>query len=391
MATSLAPELRVIDADTHYTEPHDLWTSRAPAKWKDRVPHVADVEGTASWVVDGVVLSRAMPSSVVRSDGSKERSADFRFWSIDESHPAAWDPAERLRCMDADGTWAQIMYPNVAGLGSERFGRVTDDELRTLCVTIYNDAMAEIQARSEGRLLPMAMIPWWSIEASVAEVERAKGMGFHGVNACAEPHNRGVPDLGRPEWDPFWEACSGLDLPVNFHIGAGESAMAWYGSTPWPSHDDDCKVAIGSTMTFLSNAAVVANLVFSGVLERYPRLKVVSVESGVGWLPFLLEALDYQVGETAARTRSRLSLTPSEYVKRQVYACFWFERRGVKNAIEAIGPDHILFETDFPHPTCLYPDGVAVGRAAVGDLAPDVQRKLLQDNAVALYHLALPS
>jgi predicted TIM-barrel fold metal-dependent hydrolase len=392
MATTLdAPEVHVIDSDTHYTEPHDLWTSRAPAKWRDRVPHVMDVDGTPSWIVDDVVLSRAMPSSVVRADGSKERSADFRFWTIDESHPAAWDVKERLRYMDHEGIWAQILYPNVAGLGSERFGRVTDAELRNLCVTIFNDAMAEIQAESGGRLLPMAMIPWWSVEGSVAEIERTKALGFHGINACAEPHNRGVADLGQPDWNPLWEICSDLRVPINFHVGAGDSAMAWYGSTPWPSHDDDCKVAIGSTMTFLSNAAVIANLVFSGVLERYPDVKVVSVESGVGWIPFLLEALDYQIGETADRTRKLLSMKPSDYVRRQVYGSFWFEKQGVVNAIEAIGPDHILFETDFPHPTCLYPEGAAVGRAAVADLDPAVQRKLLQDNAAELYGISVPA
>jgi predicted TIM-barrel fold metal-dependent hydrolase len=381
--------LRIIDADTHYTEPHDLWTSRAPAKWRDRVPHVVEVEGVDSWVVDGIVLSRAMPSSVIRPDGSKDRSAEFRWWSFDDTHHAAWDLQERIQYMDDQGVWAQIAYPNVAGLGSQRFGLVKDAELRNLCTTIYNDAMAEMQEESKGRFLPMALIPWWSVEDTVAEVERAKDLGFRGINACSEPHNRGVPDLGEPVWDALWEICSELDLPVNFHIGAGDSAMAWYGSTPWPSHDDGCKVAIGSTMTFLSNAGVITNLIFSGVLERFPSLKVVSVESGVGWIPFLLEALDYQIGEAADSTRQLLSMKPSDYFRRQVYACFWFEESGVRNAIDAVGPDHILFETDFPHPTCLYPDGVTHALASLADLDPSVQRKLFQDNAAELYKIDL--
>ena len=118
--------------------------------------------------------------------------------------------------------------------------------------------------------------------------------------------------------------------------------------------------------------------------ERYPNLKFVSVESGIGWIPFLLDALDYQCGETAPEHLAHLSMKPSEYFRRQFYGCFWFESKTLGPAIDHIGPDQIMFETDIPHPTCLYPHSVERERA-IQELAPEVQKKILQDNAANLY------
>ena len=115
------------------------------------------------------------------------------------------------------------------------------------------------------------------------------------------------------------------------------------------------KLALGSTMLFLSNARVLVNLIVSGLLERFPTLKFVSVESGVGWIPFILEALEYSIAEAGAGGGGRLSMTPLEYFRRQVYACFWFERADLVAAVRRVGVDNVMFETDFPHPTCLFP------------------------------------
>jgi len=140
-------------------------------------------------------------------------------------------------------------------------------------------------------------------------------------------------------------------------------------------------------MMYLSNARVLANMIYSGVLERFPDLRLVSVESGVGWIPSFLEALDYQQRESAPGSREQLSLRPSEYFRRQVYGCFWFERDSVAHAVEALGADRILFETDYPHPTCLYPDPLAQVAALETRLGPDTMRKILQDNAAELYRI----
>jgi predicted TIM-barrel fold metal-dependent hydrolase len=189
----------------------------------------------------------------------------------------------------------------------------------------------------------------------------------------------------------LWEVCADLGLPVHFHIGASQTTLAWYGSSPWPSHGDDLKLAIGSAMMYITNARVLANIIYSGMLERHPRLKVVSVESGIGWIPFVLEALDHQANETAPGAMDHLSLRPSEYFRRQIYACYWFEKMDVAHTFDVLGHDNILFETDFPHPTCLYPDSLTYAAQGLAGVAPEVQRKVLQDNAAALYRIALPA
>jgi len=384
-------DLRIIDVDAHITEPVDLWTSNAPAAYADRVPKVVEIDGALQWVVDGVPIGRAMGSSVIRRDGEKVPGFGFITWGADDIAVGAYDMTARLDVLDELGIWAQVLYPNTAGFGAQRFGEIADPELRRLCATLYNDAMVEIQEDSGGRLIPMALMPWWDLDASIAEVERAAANGLRGVNMCSDPHLRGVPDLGERAWDPFWAACAEHHMPVNFHIGASDTSMTWFGTSPWPSQDDERKLAIGSAMMYLSNARILANLVFSGVLERFPTVKFVSVESGIGWIPFFLESLDYQLHESAPSVVDTLSMLPSEYFRRQLYGCFWFENNALQPAIDALGASQILFETDYPHPTCLYPDPLPRVEEAITGIDDTTVRMLLQDNAAALYKVPLPA
>jgi predicted TIM-barrel fold metal-dependent hydrolase len=382
-------KLSVIDVDTHLTEPHDLWTSRAPAAYRDRVPQVVEVDGQQMWSIDRVPTGRASASSVVHRDGHRNRGTAFIQWTFDDAHPAAYDVDTRIDLMNDIGVWAHIVYPNTAGFGGQRFGNLEDPTLKLLCATLYNDAMAEMQEEGKGRIYPMALLPWWDIDASVAEAERAAGLGLRGVNMTSDPQQGGAPDLGDHAWDPLWDVCADLGLPVNFHIGASDTSLSWFGTSPWPSQGDDQKLAIGSAMMYLTNARVIANLIFSGVLERHPKLNFVSVESGIGWIPFLLEALDHQRNETAPGSLDYLSLSPAEYFRRQIYACYWFEKNDIAHTIDLLGADNIMFETDFPHPTCLYPDSMVMAAPGLQELTPEVQRKVLQDNAARLYRIPL--
>jgi predicted TIM-barrel fold metal-dependent hydrolase len=382
--------LYIIDVDAHITEPPDLWTKRAPARFADRVPRVIEKDGVPMWSFDGVLLGRLNLSSVIRPTGEKTPGPAFFTFDRGDIHPASSDMHARLEVLDKQGIWAQVLYPNVAGFGAQSFAKVVDPELRRLCVRLYNDAMLEIQEASKGRLLPMALMPWWDVDASIEEVHRTAADGLHGVNICTDPQLGGAPELWQREWEPFWEACAEHRQSVNFHIGASETSMNWYGSSPWPGLDGERKLAIGSAMMYLSNARVLANLIFSGVLERFPTVKFVSVESGIGWIPFFLESLDYQIHESSPSVVAALSMLPSEYFKRQVYGCFWFEKRQVRPVIEALGPSQILFETDYPHPTCLYPDPVGSAMRALEGLGDDVKRRVLQDNAAELYRVELP-
>lgn len=380
---------KVIDVDTHLVEPHDLWTRRAPAKFRDRVPQVKVVDGVRSWVIDGdkILLKGAIPASTVKKDGSKWPGLEFIKHQFEEVHPSSYSTPERLEMMNATGITAQILYPNILGFGGQNAVKV-DEALRQASIEIFNDAMAEIQAESGQRIFPMALTPWWDVQAVVREIERAHAMGLKGININSDPHyfrqadGTELPDLGQPHWYPMWEACEALDMPVNFHIGASEQSMDFVGQQGWPGLPYDMRASLGGAMLFINNGRVMGNLILSGLLDRFTRLKFVSVESGIGWIPFLLEAIDWEYSETG-RNAQNLQRLPSEYFATNFSACFWFERRDLSHQIRRCGVDNVLFETDFPHPVCLYPiDDIDT---AMAGLTEAEKVKVLSGNAARVY------
>jgi predicted TIM-barrel fold metal-dependent hydrolase len=257
---------------------------------------------------------------------------------------------------------------------------------------IYNDAMAEMQKESGQRLFPMALLPWWDLKEAVHETERVHALGLRGININSDPHahkgedGRNLPNLGASYWDPLWEVCQDKDLPINFHIGASEQAIDWMGHQGWPSLDRDLRATVGGAMLFLNNGCVASNIILSGLLDRFPRLKFVSVESGVGWIPFILEALQYQLVEIAEG--KNFEFAPVEYFRRNFHACFWFETDDVSAILRRVGIDNVLFETDFPHPTSLYPVDDLDKRLA--GLTTEERAKVLGGNASKLYRIPLP-
>lgn len=385
--------IQIIDADTHLTEPHDLWLKRAPASLRDRVPQVKMHQGQMSWVIDGdkSIGTGAHPNSAILKDGKKIRALDqFLNLKFDDVHLGSSQVKERLQVMDETGIYAQIVYPNVLGFGGQASAKV-DANLRQACTEIYNDAMAEMQEESNGRLLPMALLPWWDVKAAVKETERAHKMGLRGININSDPHQHkdndgnNIPDLASPHWYPLWEACEALNMPINFHIGASEQSMDWIGQQGWPSLTRDLKAGIGGSMLFFNNGRVVSNIIYGGALDRFTKLKFVSVESGIGWIPFLLESLDYQLGEIAEG--KRFEMKPSEYFKRNFYACFWFEKTNLSETLRQVGIDNCLFETDFPHPTGLFPIDNLEERLSA--LTAEERKKVLSSNAAKLYNIPL--
>ena len=379
----------IIDVDTHVTETPDLWTSRAPASIRDRVPRIeTNKDGGLSWIVGGTPMLASPGLTATAGVGNFKNPPK----NYEEMHPGAYDAKERLKYMDKMGIWAMVMYPNVGGFGAQEFLKLNDPELMLSCVQIYNDWQTEWASADSRRLLPITSISFWDVEAAVKEVRRCAAMGHKGILFTGEPQSFDQPLLGDPHWNPLWEVAVELDLPISFHIGSGnmelgllESKMASYGRM---AAFTELSVDI-----FLKNAMQLNDLIMSGVLARYPDIKFISVESGIGWVPFALEALDYQFhGNDVAEEHPEFDLLPSEYFARNVYACYWFEQLAPRRLIDKVGADNILFETDFPHPTSLYGDEVhARIKGGLSDCEESVRRKILWENGQKLYKVEEPT
>ncbi|GAA4553723.1 amidohydrolase family protein [Pseudonocardia xishanensis] len=387
--------MKVVDADTHYSEPHDLWTSRVPASYRDRVPHVVpDGKGGECWVYnDGDLLyPRAGAGSVIRKDGTKQALLDWDMQNdsmpIDKIHPGSYDVKARLEVMDNQHIWAHIMYPNLTGFGAHKLIQLEDQDLAMVIVKVYNDAVAEMQVESGERLFPMALIPFWNIDAAVEEMHRAHGMGLRGITTSSEPHSSGkLPDLTDHHWDPMFEAAAELKMPVNFHVGASDFGIEAFNKGSWPGLADVPRWVVGSVLIELHNSKVLANLLAGDLLVRHPNVNFVSVESGVGWMPYVLERLEYQLLESSLDGREWGQPSPTELFRRQVHGCFWFEESGPGRMLDIIGFDNVMFESDFPHPTCLYPSPVEHALKVLEPWGPEATRKVMSENAIRLYNL----
>ena len=373
----------IIDIDTHWAEARDFWTSRAPAKFRDVAPRVErDENGLDHWVVEEDMIMCPVGYCVIKEDGDKV-FGKLAVDTFDEMHPGASQPKERLKIMDEHRINVQILYPNALGFAGSLVMQMKDAELRNFCVTAYNDAMAEVQAEGEGRLFPQAVVPFWDMDLAVKELERCHDeLGMTGLVVTDSPETYGLPNLLQSYWEPLWSVAQERGLPVNFHIGGGFSP-----GEPWQGFFAPGGIACSSTLAHLGNIRTVANLIFSGLLDRFPSLKFVSVESGIGWLPFLLEFAEWQFDENKV---THLELRPMEYFRRQIFASYWFES-DAETVIRKLGADNIMFETDIPHPTCLYPAIQDKVTETLGGLGEEAQRKVLYENASRVYGIELPA
>ena len=391
MANPLIDEVRIIDTDTHVSEPEDLWTSRVSTKrWGELVPHVRhDAEaGIDVWWWAG---EPSLPTGLMAAAGWPEYLPSFPP-TLGESEPGSWNPQARLERMDEYGIYAQVLYPNLGGFGSGKFIGLKDPELQIACVRAYNDFLTDWLEIDRRRFIPITALPFWDLEASLDEVRRCSALGHKGILMTGQPENFGQPYLADPYWEPLWACAQDLALPINFHIGNSEAEIMpepGYAGTGQLTHY--AKLAVSA---FLANSAHIIEVITSGICHRFPRLQFVSVESGVGWIPFLLEALDWQWANYGVwREHPEMDLKPSEYFRRQIYSCFWFEEQSALSVIEQF-PDNVLYETDFPHPTSMSPGPASIARPpkqyiqeTLGDLPDSVLSKVLHDNAARLYRV----
>src|SRR4051794_18354337 len=388
MPTDLFDRHRVIDVDTHLTEPPDTWTARVPAKLHDLVPHIERINGQDVWMSAGARIGAPGYYSMAGWNGIMPKSVPPTFDDID---PSMYDAAARVKFLDGEGIDAQVLYPNVGGFGNAHFLQLGDRDFVMECVRAYNDFLTDWCSPAPDRLVAITALPFWDVDLAIVELQRCVANGHRAINFCNQPQDHGLPPLAHRHWDPIWAAAQEAGIPVSFHVGGGSMGTQFVDSAEMGWMTNFAKT---SSLIFLDNIRCIADLIFGGVCHRFPDLRFVSVESGVGWLPGMIETFDWQWRNGGVRDEHpEYDLLPSEYFRRQIYGCFWFEEQAARDAIETF-PDNILFETDYPHPTCQHPGPRTpaqrprdyASRAFEG-IADDVTRKVLYDTAAALYRL----
>ena len=371
----------LISADSHAAFDRDDFIRRmSAAKWGDRIPRVVEVEDKKGRRVHRWTVYDGRPQDSVCNCpalmGDPFPTYPDRW---DEVPRTAYDPRQRLTALDKDGIDAEVLFPNPPGGNYFEF---TDVSFELDVVRAYNDALTE-WSRASDRYLPLAIIPYLSSPATVArEIERAVAGGHRGINVLGQMPES-LPHLTDPHWDPLWRVCQELDVPIHFHgsagLRAGASVRKWSGYTPRQAH------SAATATSAVTPAQIIPQLIFSGVTERFPLLKCVFAEAGIGGLNYVLAACDHEWEGRHLWTEGIVT-RPSEAVRRQMYVNFWFEAKGVQLR-HHIGIDNIMWESDFPHVASFYPRSRESVERVLEGVPLEDRRKLLYENAVRVYRI----
>ncbi len=380
----------LISSDSHGQVDKDAFTSRmSKSRWGDRIPHVTQVQEKNTgqtvdrWMVDGEIgtwYKGICNCPAVMND--PQRKSYPQRW--EEVPPKVYNPVERLKALDEDGVDAEVLFANDPNRGV--FLQSKDVAYELACVQAHNDAFAEYREVSD-RFVPLAVLPYLSpIATIVAEVERAVRKDHRGIVVFAEPSMvmDGLKHFNDPYWDPLWAVCQELEIPVHIHDAGGLGRSI---SFPlWAGYTENQRHAMLTVPSGVFPSLVMPNLIFSGILDRYPNLKFVSAETGVGWISYVMEGCDHEWERHRLWTEGFLT-RPSELFRRQIYANFWFEKL-TKEFLEYVGYDKVMWESDYPHTASTYPNSRKYIERTVQDLPETERRMVLYGNAMRLYKLA---
>ncbi len=361
---SLSPDQRLVSADDHmdiHALPPDLFETRLPSALRERGPRVVETDDGPFWVIDG---EQASPSG--RKGAGYIRSEEHGY------RPGT--PEQRLEDMDRDGVHAHVIYsPTTTQM------RVADPELGAACMRAYNDWAAEFNAADPDRLLALADIPSHDPKTAADELARVAKLGHRGAIVHQSP---GAEPIFEDAWHPFWDVAQDAALPISVHLGAGaHSLRPQLGSWRFPAFVAVIPMQLDE---------VLAGMIFSGILEQRPDVKLVLGEAGLGWVPYVLERLDHEHHQYFEKTQDhRLSMLPSELFARQVYLTYEDEKLGVE-LLPRIGVGNVMWASDYPHGDSTWPHSrQAIADSALAALGEDTVRRVVCDNCAALYGVGL--
>jgi predicted TIM-barrel fold metal-dependent hydrolase len=365
--------MRLVSCDDHMdisTLPPDVWSARLPARLRDAGPRVRETPQGRFWMLGDAPLWRSggidprLPNAIVRA-------------GIEDDGYRASNPHFRLADMDRDGIEASVIYGPITGLTP---ASMRDAELRHACHRAYNDWAAEFNATDPRRLCLLAMLPADDPGAAAAEAERVAALGHRGVQLG---HFEAATPVHDRAWEPLWAVCAETGLPLSFHL-IGGTYLLHIAPGSW-------EMAAFAAVAPMQLDEVLAAVVMGGLLERHERLRVVLGESGIGWVPYVLERMEMELDKYAGRMRDhRLALRPTELFRRQVFVTFEEDRLGIE-LIPRIGADNVMWASDYPHPDSTFPHSRREVEETFRGVEPAVMRKVVAENCARLYGLGVAS
>lgn len=392
---------KIVSVDDHVVEPPNLWSDRLPAASREAGPRVVFApKGEVSFVGGRLSVSMGEPGSgpdvawwvyedlrrpLMRLDaavGYDRDEVDLRLVSYDEMRPGAFRVADRLADMDANWIESSLCFPTFPRFCGQTFLEAKDKDLALRCVRAYNDFMVEEWcAPSEGRLVPLCIVPLWDAGLAAAEVRRNADRGVRAVCFSEIPPHLGLPSVHDADhhWDPFFAACEQTGTVVNMHIGS---------SSKMPSTSRDAPAAVGSTVTFANSCFSLVDWLFSGVFTRFPGLTIAYSEGQIGWIPYVLHRADtvWQENRGWGGVAGKVTEPPSELFRRHVYGCFFDDPHGLRN-LDEIGVDNVTYESDYPHSDSTWPNTRAVAEEQMKHLDAETVTKLVRGNAIRMLGL----
>jgi predicted TIM-barrel fold metal-dependent hydrolase len=374
----LQDHMKLISTDDHVVEHPDVWVDRLPARLRESGPTI--VEEVPAGAPDGTrpahiwrFEGRRYPQIALNAVAGRDR-ADFgvepnRF---DEIRPGCYDPQARVADMNVDGVAAQLCFPSFPKFAGTVFLQAEDKELARYSVEAYNDfILDEWCAYAPDRLIPLVILPLWDAGLSAAEVERCAAKGARAISFPENPFPLGLPSFHTNWWDPVLSAAQHAGMPLCLHFGSSGRP---------PAVADDAPFPVSIALYGCNSMYATADLLFSPVFHRFPQLKVALAEGGIGWVPYMLERIDYTWERHKYYTGVDLETRPSDLFRRHIWGCFIDDEAGLKNRHD-IGIDRITFESDYPHSDSNWPNSRARAAKLLADVPDHEVYRIVELNA----------
>ena len=370
----LPSDAQLISVDDHVIEHANVWTDRLPKKHLDQGPRViTDDEGHDVWHFAGAQHVNIGLNAVA---GRPKEEFDMEPTSFGDMIPGCYDPVQRVRDMDLDGIQAQLCFPSFPGFAGTKFAQIADKELGRACVSAYNDWMIDEWCGSApDRFIPLVLVPFWDVDASVAEIERTAAKGAKAISFPENPAALGFDSFHSDAWDPLFAAAQSTQMPLCMHFGTGGA----------PTTTPGAPFAVAIALFGTNSQFTTTELLFSPVFTKFPDLKVAMSEGGIGWIPYVLERCDYTWDRHRHYQHLDLKVPPSELFRGHIYGCFISDAAGLAN-IDLIGEESIMWECDYPHSDSNWPHARTMLEKSLIDVPDETARKIAETNARELFH-----